>query len=720
MKNNFHISLFLSALIFTFVPAQAKKIHYDLTATQQSVNLSGKQPVNFAISINGTIPAPTLEFTEGDEAEIVVKNDLPNNEELSIHWHGLLLPSDMDGVPYVNTPPIKPGESFTYRFKLRQSGTYWYHSHTGVQEQKGVYGAFVIQPKTKTIKADREVAVVLSDWADEDPHQILKNLRKDGDYYLFKKDSMRSWVDAYQKGSLKNYLINEWQRMGGMDLSDVGYDAFLINGKKDLQLIDTKAGQKIRLRIINAGASTYFNVSLGALPMKIVSVDGVDVEPTENKNILMALAETYDVLFTVPANKNYELRATAQDGTGYASGWIGNANGEKIAAENMPHPDPYALMEHGDHSQHGAISDASHSQHSGEGGGASSDHSSMDHAKMDHSKMDHAKMGHGSQKSTSGAESSPTPLTVDALKAKSKTEFPAKLPRYEVELVLNGDMERYIWHINGKAIHEDRTLFIKEGDVIKYSFVNKTMMHHPMHLHGHFFRVLNKHGDFSPLKHTVDVPPHTTRTIEFLANEPGEWMLHCHNLYHMKTGMARVVKYSSFTPSAQIAPLQKLDPHLHDHAYYYGMLELATNHIQGKFRASKTWDELSVRFETRKDFSWDGEGDLFYRHWNSQFFNFIFGGTSLEKEERLVAGFGYTLPFLISTNWLIDGKGKTRLDIEKRFQLRKEIFLDIDASFRQDHKTEFELSWMYQTDWHYSGGFKFTEDSVGVGFIYQF
>jgi FtsP/CotA-like multicopper oxidase with cupredoxin domain len=666
-------------LIFLSAPAIAKKIHYDLTATRQKINLSGKAEVDFAISINGSIPAPTLEFTEGDDAEITVINNIAD-EELSIHWHGILLPPEMDGVPYVTTPPIRPGEFFTFKFKLRQNGTYWYHSHTSVQEQKGVYGAFIIHPKKETIKADKEVVAVLSDWSDENPHQILANLRKDGDYYLYKKDTVRSYADALQKKSLKNYLTNEWQRMGGMDLSDVGYDAFLINGKQNHQLIDAKPGQKVRLRIINAAASTYFHVALAGTKMKIIAVDGVDIEPTEANEFLMALAETYDLLFTVPADKNYELRATAQDGTGSTSGWVGNSKGEKVSSAAMALPDPYELMNH-------------------------------DHAKMDHSKMSHADMMKMMK---------PSPFSVDDIKAKQKTIFPEKPARYDVKLVLNGDMSRYIWHINNKAIHEERTLEIKEGDIVRFTFENQSMMHHPMHLHGHFFRVLNKFGDFSPMKHTVDVPPHRTRTIEFIANEPGEWMLHCHNLYHMKTGMARVVKYSSFTPKKEIADFQKEDPHLHDHSYYYGMLEAASNHAQAKFRASKTWDELDIRIEARQDFHWDGEGDFFYRRWTSQFFSFVFGGVNYGKEDRLIAGFSYTFPFLLKTNWLIDGRGKTRLDVERKFQWTKYIYTDMDFTFRQDSKMEFEVSLMYAADWNTSAGFKFTEDSTGIGIQYQF
>lgn len=536
---------FLFTLLLLASTAQAKTVHYDLTLTQGQVNLSGKKPVDFALMVNGGIPAPTLEFTEGDDAEIVVKNRIPK-QEASLHWHGILLPSEMDGVSYVNQAPIYSGQDHVYRFKVRQSGTYWYHSHTDVQEQKGVYGAIVIHPAKEKIKYDRDLVVVLSDWSDENATDILKNLRKDGDYYLYKKGTMRSWAGAIGAKSLGNFLRNEWNRMGGMDYSDVGYDAFLINGKRELQLADARPGERIRIRIINAAASTYFNVALGQAPMKVISADGVDVTPMLAKELLMGMAETYDVLFEVPEKKNYELRVTAQDGTGTASGWIGS--GEKVSAPVKPFPDLYATMDHSGHGGH-----SGHSGHEGHG---------------EHS-VRSEQMAHAEHAGHAGHHMASLPtvdtMSVDELMATDKTTPPKTAKVHELKLVLGGDMSRYIWHINGKAIHQDRTIEINEGDIVRITYENQTMMHHPMHLHGHFFRVINKHGDYSPLKHTVDVPPHGTRVTELVANEPGEWMLHCHNLYHMKTGMARVVKYSSYKPAPELEHWQKHDHHLHDH-----------------------------------------------------------------------------------------------------------------------------------------------------------
>lgn len=697
-----HLFLFFLLLGSFAGAANAKTVRYELTITKQKYNVTGKD-VDFALTVNGGIPAPTLEFTEGDEAEILVKNRL-SDDEVSIHWHGILLPPEMDGVPYVSTPPIFPGKDHLFKFTLRQHGTYWYHSHTNVQEQKGVYGALVIHPKKPTIKADREVVAVLSDWSDEDAAQILKNLHKDGDYYLYKKGTLRSWSGAAKAGALKTYLGNEWTRMGGMDLSDVGYDAFLINGKKDLQLADAKAGETVRLRLINASASTYFYVSLGSAPMTVISADGVDIEPVQAQELLMGMAETYDVLFKVPENKNYELKISAQDGTGGASGWIGR--GEKVAAPARARPDLYAPMNHSmDHSGHSATA-------------PNMDHSQMNHEEMDHGDMDHSEMSHEDMDSPRQVKT----LQVDDIKALTKASPAPQAPRREFKLVLDGDMRRYVWHINGKAIHEDMNIFINTGDVVRFVYVNNSMMHHPMHLHGHFFRVLNQFGDYSPLKHTVDVPPHGTRTIEFVADEPGHWMLHCHNLYHLKTGMARVVKYTSFTPLPEVARWQARDPHLHDHWYTYGRLSAATNAAEGLFRVSQTWNEFKARVESRSDREWESEGDVFYRRWLGKYLNLAVGASYDHEETRAQVGIGYLLPLLVESNIYADNKGKLRVDLAKKFQWTDSLFSEAEFIWREDKKfdNDLALTLMYQRQWNWAVGIKYTGRSWGAGFQYQF
>ncbi len=745
--------LLVSIVLLYSQPAHAKTVRYDLTITQQPVNMSGKKTVDFALQVNGGIPAPTLEFTEGDDAEITVTNNISTGEETSIHWHGILLPPEEDGVSYVNTPPILKGQSRTFKFKIRQHGTYWYHSHTSVQEQKGVYGAFVIHPKEKKIKYDKDAVVVLSDWTDENADQILKNLRKDGDYYLYKKDSIRSYWDAFKQGGLSSHLGNEWIRMGGMDLSDVGYDAFLINGKKDSQLITAHPGERIRLRIINSAASSYFYVSLGQSPMQVISADGIDIEPIMAKEILMGMAETYDVLFTVPEHKNYELRATVQDVTGYASAWIGM--GDKVAAPNKVPMAPYMSMSGGHGGGHAGhqmpMMDAgSTMDHGSHGEEMKMDHSGHEAIQMDKDDDDEMPMDH----STHGGMNHPKAdipagpvvdlLTVDSLKAQAKTIFPKNKSTKEFKLVLGGDMERYVWYINGKAIHEDRNITVEEGDIVRFIFENETMMHHPMHLHGHFFRVVNTNGEFSPLKHTVDVSPHGSRTIEFFTNEPGEWMLHCHNLYHMKTGMARVVKYSTFTPKPEIASIQSQDHHLHDHFFFDGKIGLATNEAALDLRLSKTWDTFEASFKTNKYDSTDHvEGEILYRRWFSAFLNLAAGGyysTEYAKDKtRGIVGFSYTLPMLIELGMFIDHKGKVRAELEKKFQWTKYLFTEAEFSLAQGRpaaeivgegtpdlhleektKSEFRASLMYSQSWEWAAGFLYAGEKAGVGLQYRF
>ncbi|MBX3019723.1 MAG: multicopper oxidase domain-containing protein [Bdellovibrionaceae bacterium] len=834
-----HWLIFSFVTMFMSVPVFAKTVRYELVVRNEKVNLSGKKEVDFALTVNGGIPAPTLEFIEGDDAEILVKNEIPN-EEVSIHWHGILLPPEEDGVAYVNTPPIHPGKSRLFKFKIRQNGTYWYHSHTAVQEQKGVYGALVIHPRKKAIAYDKDAVVVLSDWSDENADQIIRNLRKDGDYYLYKKDSVRSYFGAVQAGGLKTHLQNEWERMGGMDLSDVGYDAFLINGKRSSQLLTAHPGERVRVRIINAAASSYFYVSMG-IPMTVIAADGVDIEPVQAKELLMGMAETYDILVTLPEHKNYELRATVQDVTGYGSTWIGMESAPKVVAPDKPLPDLYASMDHSGHGG-GTMSGMDHSAH---GGAAHSNGSATDHSKMDHSKVDHSKMrgdhmshegqnaetgharhteastggdhrGHGpsapgspttgkakpaaggghadhsahamhqshggmdhskhsrpepaktKKKKSSSADSMPLTiapgpidwsnqsdamlkqntasrnlepssskppietLTVDSLQALQPTTLPKDAKVHELKLVLGGDMERYVWHINGKAIHQDSLLRINSGEVVRIVFQNDTMMHHPMHLHGHFFRVVNANGEKSPLKHTVDVPPHGTRTIEFYANEPGQWMLHCHNLYHMKTGMARIVRYNDFKLTPDMESNVHSDPHLHEHWYNHTRLEAASNHAKGQFRLMRTWDELDLEIETAeiegKNFSfgkkWETEGDLVYRRWFSNFFNVFGGGTLYHGEGFGTVGVGYTLPMLIETAVSVNHEGRFRLDVEKRFQWTKNVLSDAEFTWRPnwggERDTEFEVSLMYGPSWTWAAGLMLTEKSAGIGAQIQF
>jgi hypothetical protein len=461
-----------------------------------------------------------------------------------------------------------------------------------------------------------------------------------------------------------------------MDASDVGYDAFLINGRRESQLVSAKKGERVRVRVINASGSSYFTVGLGKQVLKVITADGVEIMPVSAASVVMGMAETYDFIFTLPDNLNYELRATSNDGTGFASAWIGS--GTKVAAKDVPPPDLYAPMNH-----------AAHAEHAGH-------------------------HGHGD------ASAPKEKLSVDDYMAEDSTEIKGRKV-HEMRFELDGDMRRYIWYINGKAIHQDRFVDVEAGDLVRITYVNHSMMNHPMHLHGHFFRVLNAHGEYSPLKHTVDVPPHGERVIEFAADEPGQWMLHCHNLFHMKLGMGRVINYTSFKPSPEIAEIQKHDPHAHEHIFWSGRAEAATNHAKARLSATRTWDALEAKIEGRDDDGrWDFEGEAGYRRWFGKYLSTFGGAESFHEEARARVGVGYLLPMLIESDLSVDHKGETRLDLSKRLQWTQAIFSDVDFTFRQKQKTEFEISLMYAPVWAWSMGFMLTEEKLGAGAEYRF
>jgi CopA family copper-resistance protein len=339
-KNLTAFACLIFATLVTSIPARGGIVEYDLTIARQEVNITGR-PV-LGMTINGGIPGPTLRFREGDIARIRVHNKM--SVETSIHWHGLLVPPDMDGVPYVSFPPIKAGATFTYEFPIRQSGTYWYHSHTSLQEQSGVYGSIVIEPAGKSgAKPNRDYVLVLSDWTDEDPHEVNRTLKRGSEWFATQKGSGQSILGAARLGMLGDYYKRELQRMPAMDISDVAYDRFLANGKPETTL-SAGPGETVRLRIIDGSATTYFHLEFAGGPMTIVSADGQDVEPLKENRFLIGVAETYDVVVQVPVSGAYEFRATAHDGSGYASVWIGS--GERHPAPDLPKPNLYFLMPH--------------------------------------------------------------------------------------------------------------------------------------------------------------------------------------------------------------------------------------------------------------------------------------------------------------------------------------------------------------------------------------
>jgi CopA family copper-resistance protein len=396
-------TIFCFFIIFLFSnPASAATKEYSLIINYKDVNLTGDSVK--AMAINDSIPGPTLRFKEGDVAVIHVRNDM--DVETSIHWHGILLPNLQDGVPYVTTPPILPGTTYTYEFPIKHSGTYWYHSHTGLQEQRGVFGSIVIEPAVAGIQADQEHVVVLSDWTDENPDEVLRTLKSGNDYYSLQKGSMQSVFGAVRAKALNDVIKRSWMRMPPVDISDIAYDDFLVNGMPSATL-DARAGRTVLLRSINASASTYFYLNFAGGDMRVVASDGVDVEPVDMKRFLIAVAETYDVLVTIPENGAYELRATAQDGSGQASLFIGS--GKRVEAPDIPKPDIYRMH----------------------GGGHGSSMGGM------------KEMNHNDSKMKMAVDRRPMP-PYDNLKSRISTALSIENPLREIRLELTGDMERYV------------------------------------------------------------------------------------------------------------------------------------------------------------------------------------------------------------------------------------------------------------------------------------
>lgn len=504
---------------------------YDLTIDEKSVNLTGSDRTGMAI--NGTIPGPVLRFKEGEALTINVTNKL--NVDTSIHWHGLILPYKQDGVPGISFDGIKPGTTHTYRFPAQQNGTYWYHSHSGLQEQAGVYGAIVIEPKAREpFRYDREYVVVLSDWHDTKPEAVLANLKKMPDYY---NRSQRTVGDFFSDVSKKGFGAafedrKMWgeMRMTPTDIADVSGYTYLINGSNTGQNWTGlfKPGERIRLRFVNASAMTFFDVRIPGLKMTVVQSDGNNVWPVNVDEFRIAVAETYDVIVRPEEDKAYTLFAESMGRTGFARGTLASRKGMSAA---IPAQRKRPLL---------SMSDMNH---------GTMDHGSM--PGMDHSKMkgmDHSKMKGAKPDPFYAVGSGLMPKAANGGKFLSYADLKAQKPLYklrkptrEITLRLTGNMERYFWSINDKKYSEADPIRLKFGERVRFKFVNETMMTHPMHLHGMWTILDNGSKKWNPIKHTVSIAPGTTVYTETEVDAPGKWAFHCHLIYHMATGMFREI-----------------------------------------------------------------------------------------------------------------------------------------------------------------------------------
>lgn len=567
MSSKFSQSLLAGVCFISSTALYAAVKEYSLIIGEGTVQVTGKPLTR--ITVNGQFPAPLLEFEEGDDAVIRVKNHLKNKDS-SIHWHGLLLPGIMDGVPGFNGfNGIGPNEEFVYKFKVRQSGTYWYHAHSKGQEQDGLYGALVIYPKGKQPlapheKTERDYVVMLSDFHEQGSDQIQKNLKISAEYYQNQRETLGDVWKQVQRDGLKAAWADRrmWNQMRMLktDLSDVTGYTFLINGKTPEQNWTGmfKPNEKVRLRFINASAMSFFDVRIPSLKMTVVSADGQPVKPVPVDEFRIGTAETYDVI-VAPETGHYQIEAESIDRSGFAVGTLHNELNPMTHGIHMPAPRPRSLL---------TMEDMGHGDMPG------MDHSKMNHDAMpgmDHSKMNHDAMQgmdhsqHMPQKNDQPAYGWANASTPEGDKALRYSDLKSLHPQADTraaasELVirLGGTMERYIWTINGKKFSDAEPLKVKFGERIRIKFINDSMMAHPMHLHGMFMQLENgQPAADMPNKHTVIVPPGKTVTALLTADELGEWAIHCHLLYHMSAGMMNKLIVANVTDGkVSTAPIQ--------------------------------------------------------------------------------------------------------------------------------------------------------------------
>jgi len=695
-----------------------KTVRYDLSVKDTIVNFTGKE--KRAIAVNGQIPMPTLTFTEGDTAEIYVHNLL--QEETSLHWHGLFLPNKEDGVPNLTQMPIKPNTTHIYKFPIIQNGTHWYHSHSGLQEQIGMYGNFVMlkKPDDKTFRKGIDdlptVPIVLSEWTDYKPENIHRMLHNATDWFAIKKNATQSYAEAIKAGHFKTKLKNEWKRMLAMDVSDVYYDKVLMNGNpiseiKNFDGKQLKAGDKVRLRISNGGASSYFWLTYAGGKITVVANDGNDVEPVEVDRLIIAVSETYDVIITIPAeNTAYEFLATTEDRTKSASYYFGNG------IKQLKSPQPRLKYFEGMKMMNDMMKMNGELDDMG---------MSMSLNQMDMNVVMYPEITGESKPKQSvndpnrynaNALADIVTLNYAMLKSPTKTELPKDAPVRELRFELTGNMNRYVWSLDNQVVSETDKILIKKGENIRIVIYNGSMMRHPMHLHGHDFRLLNGQGENAPLKNIVDIMPMETDTLEFNANVEGDWFFHCHILYHMMSGMGRVFTYENQAPNPLI-PNPKLaqrklfaddrKPH------FMAENDFATNGNDGMFMLQNT--RWSIGSEWRLGYH-DIHGYETETHfgryigkmqWLMPFIGFdwryrklghneveknLFGQTNTKDNRTQISlGVNYTLPMLIIAQAEVYQDGNIRFqlmreDIPITKRLRAGFMVNTDKEFMVDFR----------------------------------
>jgi CopA family copper-resistance protein len=585
---------------------------FQLEIGPMPVNITGR--ARTATAINGQLPAPILRWREGDTITLAVTNRL--SEPTSIHWHGIRTPSPMDGVPGLSFAGISPGQTFVYRFPVHQSGTYWYHSHSAFQEQTGVYGPIVIEPKGGYAHPfDRDYAVLLSDWSDESPETIVSNLKFQSDYYNFHSRTLGTFIDDANRNGLAETVSDRlmWgkMRMSPTDILDVSGSTYtyLMNGQPPASNWTAlfRPGERVRLRFINGSSMSIFDVRIPDLPMSVVQSDGNDLQPVVVDEFRIGTAETYDVIVQSREARAYTIFAQVEDRTGFARGTLAPRPGMTAA---IPPMDPRPMrtmkdmgMEQGamggmqmDHGSTpgmsqpapGRMQPMNHGSMLGIGQG-SPGNMQMDHGSMPG--MSHAApggaqpMNHGSMPGMSHGPTGGMPAMTNMASQSAAADLEGKVgvdnvamstnerlnepgegfpkgrrvlrytdlralkrgndprqPEREIVLHLTGNMDRFMWGIDGKKFSEAGPIELKRGERVRFTLINDTMMEHPMHLHGLWSELDNGHGEYRPYKHTIVVKPGEKLSFLVNADEPGRWAFHCHLLYHMEAGMFREVR----------------------------------------------------------------------------------------------------------------------------------------------------------------------------------
>ena len=731
-KTVYYLLLFLFTIASPGI--QAKNSTVNLTIAYKRVHFAGKYVR--AIAVNNQIPGPTLHFKQGDHVTINVYNHIDRGT--SIHWHGIILPWNMDGVDGITQKAIPPGGVFHYKFTLHQYGSYWYHAHSELQEQEGVYGGIIIDPPKQHLHYNKDFSIVLSDWNNTNPNKVYANLKKEGDFYAINKPMQPSLRQFFRddhaaktpqaKQQIRNaYKMMQTMRMSIYDISDVSYDAFLLNGHPATNpwTNQVKVGDIVRLRFIGAGANTSFQVKIPGASMQIIQVDGNNIKPYRVNYFTIAPGETYDVLIKITKNKPYIIYTESTDGLGVALGaLLTQTNQKENYAAIKPFPKPKPIMMHS-MPMSGPMSSASHAEMKGtvtqkSQSGMIMNHTmgmpntinkqqhqkSMSHAaghtittgykkksqkNSTHSKVDHTKKNNNHK----NPDSLSSPSKYDPMQSITKTNNPHQSV-HVINMNLGGFMDRYIWFLNGVPFYKAKPIMIQHGQWYRIIFTNDTMMNHPMHIHGHWFILRNGHGAYDPKLHTIDVPPGATIVADLHADQSGQWFFHCHNLLHMKAGMANIFRYEETPQTAFIG----LYGHKNIKWFSTSELELSADFFNNTYEGSlntligSDYNKLQLNAEDTEIKNGAIENanmDIFYWRLISQFWA-VKGGVNYvyrpANTPYIQPGIGIEglLPYFIQTDiraYLHNGSAKLDMQFARNTQLTHHLFLklSIDSLF---------------------------------------